>query len=447
MTAKYTITIRNRRGIPRSEILDFQTLRINDSVNSVGSWNLTSTTRGKDPHPFIAGDGIIVKRDGVIIYSGVMTKVEAAYNPTMKAWTWTATGINDLAFCKWHNVRPSGYADHIEQGFWDNPQTIYWVPWYWTPTATDAQDRYHYIMTAWELITMQLPLTINDIANLHNIRGYEIVGQPELRYASPPKDIVQNMDVVLRYDNLLNTLLVLAEKGEFYITYKWDETNNKVRYVLTEGADMTDNIIFSFDNGTLQSLKYSMQAPDVTEVAASFNSLLAPNDTSGVHTPTADDYPSLYHYESRMQMIPSQELLTDTGWHKREQIIYPGKDFFAVSGTETYSFTWQNLQDYALKEGLKYVIGPDHGYEAGLNFAGTAPLYGRDFVLGDLVTVKLPDGTQQEERIVGMNYDVSYGKETITAVMGSLTGTFNAIYKDIESINKTLRRAEEGEIK
>ena len=409
--------------------IEFQQLTIIDKANDIGSWSISSVSKEKPD--FLPADGIIVKRNGIIIYSGVLLKLESTYEKKIKGWRWKASGSNDLIYMKWMLIFPP-FEDNYEINFSQRYLT-------YTPGAIYGT----YSEAIWSLITFELQKG-------EKRHGYEIVGQPDY----PESDIRTPLasDVVLRFDNMLETIQLLAQYGELVVIPRWSESSDKIIYHITKGTDHTDDVIFSVDAGTLESVKYTFQEPEYTAVVYGYNSDKKPGYVS-------DNF-KMWHYLKEENLSPvssnthefSMNGDWESGnWEKRYIFRTPSKEdmwstkekYFPLKGTPYFSEVLYKYADVDAENIKKY---NDTSYEVSI-VIHDYPVWKRDFDMGDKVTISLPDGTRIEDKVAGIQIDFSYGTESMkVALSDTASGIFSAVNRDLGDVKGQFTKAQLSEI-
>ena len=427
---EYRIFIRrcNDHVVSYTEI-EFQQLTIIDKANDPGSWTISSISKEKPD--LLPSDGIIVKRNGIIIYSGVLLKLESTYEKQINSWRWKASGSNDLIYFKWFLIHPF-YSDNYEDDFSQRyleyqPEVIY-------GTYSEAIQN---------IINSELS------QSTHNIKhGYEII---DGAYINDPDKIELEYDISLRFNNALETIQLLAQQGEVSVVPKWNERIDKIEYYVNRGEDRTQNVIFSMDAGTLESVKYIFQEPEFTTVIYGFNS-----DKHDGLLPERE----MWRYFEEERVMPNGEYTHDFAtngnwesgsWDQRFVYLSPTKedmirirDLYYPNRASPYSA--EILRRYASEDQHKIVKFNDTSIEVSV-VIHDYPEWKRDFDMGDKVTILLPDGTKFEDKVFGIQIDFSYGQESMKISLGSnASGTFNSVNRDLDEVKNQFTKAKLGEL-
>lgn len=426
----YQILIRrcNNHNVSYIEISEFQQLSILDKLNDLGTWSISSVS--KERPDFLPADGIIVKRNGIIIYSGVVLKVEATYEIKINGWRWKASGSNDLTYMKWALIYPY-FEDSWETEFSQRYLT-------YSPGALYGT----YCEAIWSLITFGLQKG-------NKLHGFEIVGQPDYPESETRTPLAS--DVVLRFDNMLETVQLLAQYGELAVIPRWSESSDKIIYYITRGADHTQDIVFDMDNGTLESVKYTFQAPEYTIVSYGYNSDKVPGYGENEEMWRWLKEENLSPVSSNTHGFSADGDWESGNWEQRFTFRTPSKEdlwsikdkYFPEKGTP---YQYDVLYKYADVDSGKIKKYNDTSYEVSI-VLHDHPIWKRDFDMGDKVLIQLPDGTQIRDKVAGIQIDFSYGTESMKVALSSMaSGTFSPMNRDVEDVKKQFAKAQLSEV-
>ena len=427
---EYTVLIRRRKKVTNYSIdeeyeaeyinLEFQHLTIIEKVNDLGSWKISSVSR--ELPDIIPGDGIIVSRNGIKLYSGVFQRLESTYLYTQDAWNWTASGVSDLAYFNWMYVRPA-YTAH----------------YYFSDRYLFLSSRYLYYISS--TYTSIIDHIVNNVLCMgtDSSTGYQIIKGTTI-YDDDP--IIVDGEVALRMDNGLDAIQLLAQKAEVAVIPQWDFETGKLNYFINRGHDLSNTVIFSMDNGTVDTVKRIFQEPSVTKVAYSYNS-----DAQAYES--GDSQMWHYVYERRIgapQDDDNSALWIPGRWDSRVETKTPSKaELEEISNRYRVSHE-DSLYYYSRSDIKKYLRYSDISYEVILRLREEGPQYKRDFDMGDYISVILPDGTRYEDKVYGSQIEYSFGEETFSkSLTNSASGAYNVIYRDIEKMKQELSSAKKGE--
>ena len=393
----YRVIIRDREGKYIQYMDEFISLYMYIKLNDVGKWTLKNKT--KSECPLQAGGGIIVYRNDVFIYSGLLKKVESEYNREQKCWEWTASGVSDLDYLKHHLIHPDA----------DNAYPMEMTNRY----ADYLTGNFDCLATAVGLINDNLNSTYwSPIDFIHadgDVTTYESIKLPPTRF---------------RFDNLFDVIVDILTMGKGAIYPKW-ENNNLTLYVRNQ-RDLTDTIQFDATQEYVKSVKHIIQAPPYNQVVMSYNRTF--RNTSGTPLIVVED-PDFWKFWDW------QPTYTEAGlWGVMQKHFEPNEEDFV------YTFTWRKLQELTLAESNKVNPYVD-GYSIVLGNSPIAPQYKIHYELGDIVKIILPDGQEINHVMTEITYNIAYGEESITSNAGTYTYGFDTDDKGgIYRLNKTLSK-------
>ena len=404
---KYKIEILSNSATVRETITEFQSLKIIDVANGVGSWKITTTSKTKCP--FLPGDYIKVYRDNVFIYGGVFLNYEEEYITKYSTWVWSASGANFLKILDWKIIQPE----------------------------CDAMRRYtsrEFTMTN-EHVPYIIYTLIENNAKYASGYGrwpggfYLVAGASEIAPIQRP-----DASVSLRGENLLETVSSLANNAELFIIPFCTEYNT-VWYGITCGNDLSSTIVFRDDLDQVKSFRHIVTCPEYTDIIMSYNS---EDDDSY-------NYPMWVYSET--EEIPNLDSWRNY-YQVREIAIKPKKEDFA--GT----FSRAKLEELCELEAKNTKIGSDC-YEVEIDPVMATYTYGydrsgydftTDYRIGDKIGIRV-NGTTYTGRITRMEFDVSYGKEVIRPTIGDVSrGKFNGILNNIGNLRKSTTKTDNTEV-
>ena len=409
MMARYLIGIHNHAGELKTVLFDFKTLSIIDSRNDVGSWAITS--QGRERAPFEAGDYIIVERDGVVIYCGILKELTEEYHKYSDSWFWKASGCNLNEFLKWKYIYPS--VVFIDSEDW-------------------MRNRYREYTNA-KPSDIISDIILKDVAyNSGYSRtpsGIEIVfSTTQTRIPSGYQE--RTIDFIsYRFDNVFDTIMGLASDSDLsVIPFASGIDNTVVSYMISANYDLSDSVVFSSELDQVDVFKRVTKAPDATHVIESFNS----------------DQSDIYKYYS------AEGIGTPSDWERsgqaRELFIEPKEEDF------NSTFTKARLTELCQTE-AKSRTKETEGFEVTLNMTNCPFVYGItipssppfDYTLGDTVGVMF-QGTKYTARVNGIEFDVSYGQEKIKPTIGvQMKGKFNQILANLSNLSQSVNKKQNSQ--
>ena len=404
---KYVIKIFDYLGAYKTEITDFESLRIQDAANSVGMWKVTSTT--KENPPFAIGDSIRVYRDGVNIYNGIFTKLVKEYVTKYHSWTWSASGGNHNQILKWKLAYPPS-------------------DWYGL-TQREYVSSGHMYETIIDLIKYNAQYASE---NYRNVAGFYLV--KDAMAAFPVND--RRGTISLRFDNLFSAVTSLANRSDNVILAVPDNDNRVIYYV--SAGSVVANVIFDDKFNQVESFKHTLTCPEATHVVMSYDS---------------DDevYKTGYGNAEMWQLVENSQISGEGSWaagQAREIFVKPKEEDFEGS------FSVNKLRSLCESEARGMNTGVD-AYEVTINPLESKWVYGydyepyyntihwlNDYRIGDVIGLVV-DGITYSGKVTGMEFDVSYGKETIKPVVGSLyKGKFNSIFWNLNNLNASTTKTD-----
>lgn len=235
MQGKYAVYIRSKDGTLTGRINDFVSLRLIMTLNDPGSWSMSSVSVQKCP--FIAGDGIVVVRNGTFLFGGMLTEISDEFDANTSLHRWQAQGKGDLEYLNRRICYVDPYTGRTDQ--------------YSHYTATDA-----------------LSSVIRDLIRL-NLGPDALTGRQEGIIADHLQDSAgPSVTVALRFQNLLETVVALAYGNSWNVRANWDEDANKVYYDIFQGRDLTNSIVFTEQLSNITAAEYLASVPQANFVLA-----------------------------------------------------------------------------------------------------------------------------------------------------------------------------------
>ena len=229
MQGEYAVYTRAKDGTLTGRIIDFVGLHIIMTLNDPGSWNMTSLSQ--DECPFHPGDGIIVVRNGVFLYGGVMTELSDDLDATTGLHSWQVQGKGDLEYLN----RRICYVD---------------------PTTGRTDQVGHYTDSGY------MSRVVHDLIKLNLCSsGMEARIEPIIKGTSQG-NIGPSISVSLRFQKLLKVVTAIVSGNGWNIQAKWDEANQKVYYEVYQGRDLTGDIVFTEQLSNITAAEHLANAPD-----------------------------------------------------------------------------------------------------------------------------------------------------------------------------------------
>lgn len=229
MQGEYAVYTRAKDGTLTGRIIDFVGLHIIMTLNDPGSWNMTSLSQ--DECPFHPGDGIIVVRNGVFLYGGVMTELSDDLDATTGLHSWQVQGKGDLEYLN----RRICYVD---------------------PTTGRTDQVGHYTASGYMSVVVQNLIKLNLGQSALTARKEPIIKDNSQGNLGP------NVSVSLRFQKLLKVVTAIVSGSGWNIQAKWDEANQKVYYEVYQGRDLTSTIVFTEQLSNITAAEHLANAPD-----------------------------------------------------------------------------------------------------------------------------------------------------------------------------------------
>ena len=228
MFAKYAVYIRDRSGNYRQQLTDIESIEILEKLNDPGSWTIRSRT--PYPCPFLGGDGIVVSRNGILYYSGIMTKIKEEYDGYSRLYTWDAVGASDLEFLN----RRVCYPD---------PAT----------GSTSAVTYYTDEGLLANVIKRLIDKNLGPEAMVDRQEGLVALGAVD--------DTGTTVSVSLRFQTLLEAILPLLDAQNFNIRANWDNNAKKITYQIYPTTNHSETLLFATGLNMIRSVSYDCRIP------------------------------------------------------------------------------------------------------------------------------------------------------------------------------------------
>ena len=228
MFSDYAIYIRGKDGRFRDRLVNVESVDIIEILNEPGSWTIESTT--PERCPFIAGDGIVVYKNGEYYYSGIVQKISEYYDGYDHQFKWTVQGASDLEFLN----RRICYVD--------------------TEAGTTDEDAYYTDSGYFGVV----------IKNLidRNIGPMAMKERREPLIAETPfVPFEDTISVSLRFPILLTALVPLLDSKSCTLLPEWDADARKLTFRLRKSNDLSQLLLFSTELNSVLSIDYLASAP------------------------------------------------------------------------------------------------------------------------------------------------------------------------------------------
>ena len=360
MQADYAIYIRRKDGALTGRIIDYVKLHIIMTLNDPGSWDMTSVSR--EECPFKPGDGIIVVRNSVCIYGGVMTQFSDDYDLTTGLHSWQAIGKGDLEYL--------------------NRRICYVDP------ATGQTDEYaHYTDSGYLSEVVRDLIRLNLGPDALTARQEAIVEDFQQAAVGP------SVSVSLRFQNLLQTVTALVSANGYNIRANWDDGTNKIYFDVFQGRDLTGSIVFTEQLSNITAAQHLANVPQGNFILAGGTGELTDRSFA-----TAQDDDSI------------------SEWGRVE--------FYQDARNQ------HTLAGY-VDEVLENKTADTLGYGCVAAYGDLVPQFGKDYLLGDIVAMKIY-GQFISAEVQQVEINVEGGVETVEPRFGTVAiGKLKSIFRQL----------------
>lgn len=229
MFSDYAIYIRDKDGHFRDRLNNISSMDIIEKLNDPGNWVINSRT--PERCPFTAGDGIVVYKNGVYYYSGIVTKITEEYDGYDGQYSWTIEGVGDIDFLN----RRICYVD---------PET----------GSTTETAYYTDTGTIYEVVKRLIDKNIGISAMPE--RQEPIIGE------MPVIPMLNTISVKLRFPNLLQTIVSILDTDSYSLNTEWDADNRKLIYSIRGSNNLSEFMLFSTELNSVISINYLAKAPE-----------------------------------------------------------------------------------------------------------------------------------------------------------------------------------------
>lgn len=216
MKSVYGVFVREKDGFLSDRINDFVSLNILDTINSLGSWSISSLT--KEKCPFYPGMGVVIVRNNAFCFSGIVEQIQDTKDATTGLHDWQVQGVSDL-----------GYL---------NRRLCYVDP------ATGRTDEYHHYIDNGKLSEVVERLIAKNLGQDALSDRKESIIEPNVN-AVGSKAYGPDVSAFLRFQNLLTVVQSFCEANLYSIRPVWDNVNMKIYYEVFQGRDLSSGIVFT----------------------------------------------------------------------------------------------------------------------------------------------------------------------------------------------------------
>ena len=204
--------------------------------------------------------------------------------------------------------------------------------------------------------------------------------------------------VYLRFQNLLSAVVSTCRKNGYNIRANWDKNNSKVFYELFTGTNLSQDIIFTEQLNNITNSEFIAKAPEGNSLIAGGKGEMTEREFAYADNATSIDQ-----------------------WGRIEKFV----DARNQDGLEDYV-------NGKLDEKSENVIG----YSCTASDSDNAPQFGKDYNLGDIISMKVGT-TYIAAEVQQVEIEVSGGRETISPKFGTVAiGKFREIFAKLSSIRE-----------
>lgn len=204
------------------------------------------------------------------------------------------------------------------------------------------------------------------------------------------------ISVSLRFQNLLNAVTAFVSGNGWNVRPNWDDANSKVYYDIFQGRDLTANIVFTEQLSNITAAEYLANAPEGNWILAGGTGELTQRSFA-----TAQDNASI----------------SDWG---RVEWFQDARNQSVLSG-------------YA-DEVLAKKTADTLGYGCVASTADLTPQYGTDYILGDIVAMKV-FGQYITAEVQQCEISVEEGIETVEPRFGTVAiGKLRNIFRQLKDL-------------
>ncbi len=374
---KPTLLVRDKNLQVVGELDDYTSLTLTSTYCDVGAWTLDlSEESSKVPllHPQTnPGGGIVVLREGKVLFSGPIRSYVEQQSQQAEAPTVTVAGPDDTIVLADANVRPSPLASVANQGQ------------FYAPAKTDAEtvmrDLVNLNLGPGALSGRRFPGLVLEPVNQHRGRVHV---PAKMRLATVLEELQREA--------------VASQAGtdpKTQLGFRVLQQGDSLVFQVIKSVDRIRTATFSFDLGNLAGYSYTLTAPTATSVLVGAG---ATTTDSGARVAT-----TLFQFDR-----------ADTVWPLRVEKFVDAGEINATVQEDLDRAS--DAAEQALDEGAGQV---------GLTLAPIDTLmlrFGRDYEVGDWVTVTTPRKTVQERVMqIGLTWTAQDG-ETFAAGVGTKEG-------------------------
>jgi len=278
MFSDYAIYIRGKDGYFRDRLVDIESVHIIEMLNDPGSWTINSTT--PEPCPFVAGDGIVVYKNGKYYYSGLLKKVSEEYDGYDHMYKWSAQGASDLEFLN----RRICYVD--------------------TETGSTTEEAYYTDSGSLGAVVKRL-IDRNIGPDAMRIRREPLIAE------TPLVPFAETISVKLRFQMLLTALVPLLDSQNCTLLPEWDADNRKLTFRIHKSNDLSQLLLFSTELNSVLSVNYLATAPKGNYIMSAGQGELTERSFAYAENAESMEEWGRIEYYHDMRSVEAQDLQTD----------------------------------------------------------------------------------------------------------------------------------------
>lgn len=226
----YQKTASGAQGNIIDEFVSFEAIL---RYKSIGKWTLKSS--GRELCPLAPNSGIVVHRDGEVIFSGMVEQIEEDKDVTTGVVNWTVTGEEDTTLLKRRVIVPDPAGLDFAQ--------------YEHDSCSGAAD--DCVLTYADYHAAQSARPERRITNLYTAdkNGLFPVGHWKVRFSELYKKIAE-----------------IGDENGFIVSVDWDNATDRNVVNATAPADKSETVIFSPEFGNLHKWKRKQIAPKANAI-------------------------------------------------------------------------------------------------------------------------------------------------------------------------------------
>ncbi len=313
MIADYEIFVRDKKMRFTSQVVAFDKLELVLRYNRKGKWRMS----GVGPCPFTRGDGVVIRRSGAVIFSGMAQKFtrKVENKKDLVQRTWEVEGTDDFGALLQRLALPDPVGLTFNTVAYDVRSG---------PAETVVLDYIRYNAGPLADPTRRMPgLTVPTSQG----RGVTVPGKA-------------------RFYNLFDYVCNLLDLANIGLRVDYNPTTGGLDCAIFEPVDRSGQVKFSVDLGNLKAFTYTEAAP-----VANYVYCLGQGEGVNRAIRTAFDQASINEW-GRIEGYKDQRNESDASnldqWAQRALTENAAKKGFSITPLEGLSFGFQYGNDYGL---------------------------------------------------------------------------------------------------